>query len=75
MASRLLGAATNSRHENWMDASTKLGAKATVGAGCIVAPGCIVGDKSTLKRSVVGRGVTIGRDVKVPTHPPIVLAE
>lgn len=65
VAVRLLGAATNARHENWMDPSTRLGAKATVGAGCIVAPGCIVGDKSTLKRSIVGRGVTIGRDVKV----------
>lgn len=66
VATRLLGAATNARHENWMDASTKLGVKATVGAGCIVAAGCTVGDKSTLKRSVVGRGVTIGRDIKVP---------
>lgn len=65
LATRLLGAPTNPRHENWMDASTKLGQKATVGAGCIVAPGCIIGDKCTLKRSIVGRGVTFGRDVKV----------
>jgi len=65
LAERLLGPATNPRHENWLDPSVKPGAKSTIGAGCIIAAGCTVGDKNTLKRSVMGRSVHLGRDVKV----------
>ena len=71
LAERLLGPATNPRHENWLDPGVKPGAKSTIGAGCIIAAGCTVGDKNTLKRSVVGRNAHLGRDVKVGRRPPL----
>ncbi|KAG1665277.1 hypothetical protein FOA52_015854 [Chlamydomonas sp. UWO 241] len=54
-----------SRYDNVVAASAVLGTKTTVAAACIVGEGCTLGDKSSIKRSVLGRDVTLGANVKV----------
>ena len=36
-----------------------------VGAGCIIAAGADIGDKTSVKRSVIGPGCVLGSNVKV----------
>jgi len=65
LAVQLLGPPSNPRHENWMETPKRLGSKATVGAGCVIAGGADIGDKTSVKRSVIGPGVVLGNSVKV----------
>jgi translation initiation factor eIF-2B subunit gamma len=45
------------RHDNIVPPSCALGNKATVASACILGEGCAVGDKSSIKRSVLGAAV------------------
>jgi NDP-sugar pyrophosphorylase family protein len=36
-----------------------------VGAGCVIAAGADIGDKTSVKRSVIGPGCVLGSNVKV----------
>lgn len=44
------------RNDNIVPASVQLGNKITITAACILGEGCVVGDKSSVKRSVLGNG-------------------
>lgn len=54
-----------SKYDNIVAASTTLGNKTTVAAACIVGDNGVIGDKSSIKRSVLGNGVKLGTNVKV----------
>ena len=46
-----------SKYENFVEGSVTIGAKSTIGPGCIVADGVTLGEKCSVKRSVIGRGL------------------
>ncbi|KAI8463923.1 MAG: eukaryotic translation initiation factor 2B gamma [Monoraphidium minutum] len=60
----LTGAAP-SRYDNVVAASATLGNKATVGPACIVGEQSVLGDKTSVKRSVIGANCKLGAGVKV----------
>ena len=45
--------------------SVELGNKSTIGGGCIVGDGTRMGEKSSIKRSVIGANCQLGNNVKV----------
>mmetsp|Transcript_15489 Transcript_15489/g.33608 ORF Transcript_15489/g.33608 Transcript_15489/m.33608 type:complete len:476 (-) Transcript_15489:297-1724(-) len=53
------------KYENIVAASTTIGNKTTIAAACIVGENGALGDKSSIKRSVLGHGVKLGLNVKV----------
>ena len=65
LASRLLTEKPNSRFENFVHESVQLGSKATVSAGCVVGKGTVLGDKSSVKRSIIGATCKLGNGVKI----------
>lgn len=65
LAPRLLREAPSVRGENFLAPGVSLGAKATVGSGCMVGADTVLGDKTSVKRSVIGRGCNAGTAVKV----------
>lgn len=54
-----------SQYDNVVDASAQLGQRATVGPACIVGERVVIGDKSSIKRSVIGPNTRLGNNVKV----------
>ncbi|KAL3137832.1 hypothetical protein ABBQ38_005086 [Trebouxia sp. C0009 RCD-2024] len=65
LASRVLTEKPNSRFENFVHETVKLGSKATVSAGCIVGKGSILGDRCSVKRSIIGSTCKLGNSVKI----------
>ena len=65
LAPRLLREQPSSRGENFLGQGVVLGTKATVGSGCMLGPESVVGDKTSVKRSVVGRQCVVGANVKI----------
>eukprot|EP00884_Botryococcus_braunii_P012713 jgi/Botrbrau1/21442/Bobra.0216s0050.1 len=65
LAPRLLEVKVVPRLENFVHDSVVLGNKATVSAGCMVGQGSTIGDKSSIKRSVLGRSCKVGNNVKI----------
>ncbi|XP_067678308.1 translation initiation factor eIF2B subunit gamma-like [Haliotis asinina] len=62
---RLLSVLAPSREINNVHPSATIKEKSQVGSDCLVSEGVIVGERSSIKRSVVGRHCTIGDKVKV----------
>ncbi len=54
VALHLTGLKASSQHDNVVPASTQLGNKSTIAASCVLGEGCVLGDKSSIKRSVLG---------------------
>uniref|UniRef100_A0A7R9VHL7 Translation initiation factor eIF2B subunit gamma n=1 Tax=Chlamydomonas euryale TaxID=1486919 RepID=A0A7R9VHL7_9CHLO len=54
-----------SKYDNVVSPSAVLGSKTTVAAACIVGDACELGDRSSIKRSVLGARVRLGANVKV----------
>lgn len=54
-----------SRHHNVIHPTAQFGSKSTVGPHCMLGEGSQMGDKSSIKRSVVGRHCRIGSGVKI----------
>mmetsp|Transcript_43316 Transcript_43316/g.138328 ORF Transcript_43316/g.138328 Transcript_43316/m.138328 type:complete len:183 (-) Transcript_43316:186-734(-) len=54
-----------SRFDNYLHETASLGSKSTVGAACVVGAGVKLGDKSSVKRSVIGYGCQIGNSCKI----------
>ena len=50
---------------NFVADSVELGNKSTIGGGCIVGDGTRMGEKSSIKRSVIGANCQLGNNVKV----------
>lgn len=65
LAPKLLKETPSARGENFLAPSVTLGNKVTVGAGCMVGADSTLGDRCSVKRSVVGRGCSLGANVKV----------
>ena len=53
------------KYENIIAASTVMGAKCVVGAACLVGENGVLGDKSSIKRSVLGNGCKVGANSKI----------
>jgi translation initiation factor eIF-2B subunit gamma len=53
------------KYDNIVAASTTMGSKCVVGAACLVGENGVLGDKSSIKRSVLGNGVRVGANSKV----------
>lgn len=53
------------RAEDAVAADAKLGHRATIGPGCVVGPGGRFGDRSSVKRSVLGSRVHVGQQCKI----------
>jgi translation initiation factor eIF-2B subunit gamma len=53
------------KYDNIVASSTALGNKTTVAAGCIIGENGVIGDKSSIKRSVLGNGCRLGQNAKV----------
>lgn len=64
-APKLLRETPSARSENFVASGVAIGTKATVGSGCMVGPGSTIGDKTNVKRSVIGCDVHLGTNVKV----------
>lgn len=56
VALHLSGLKASQPHDNVVPASTTLGHKTTIAAACVLGEGCALGDKSSIKRSVLGHG-------------------
>ncbi|GAX72742.1 hypothetical protein CEUSTIGMA_g198.t1 [Chlamydomonas eustigma] len=54
-----------SKYDNIVATTTTLGNKATVASACIVGENSVLGDKSSIKRSVLGNGIRLGTNAKV----------
>ncbi len=57
MALHLAGLRPSTQHESVVPAGTVFGNKTTITAGCVLGEGCVLGDKSSIKRSVLGSNV------------------
>ncbi|KAL6771923.1 hypothetical protein ACKKBG_A28310 [Auxenochlorella protothecoides x Auxenochlorella symbiontica] len=64
-AASLLREAPNAKYENFVHSSVQMGSKAAVGAGCMIGEDVVLGDKSTVKRSVIGPNCRIGAGAKI----------
>lgn len=53
------------RAEDAVAPDAKLGHRATIGPGCVVGPGGRFGDRSSVKRSVLGSRVHVGQQCKI----------
>ncbi len=53
-ALHLTGLKASANHENVVPTSTQLGNKFTIAAACILGENCALGDKTSIKRSVLG---------------------
>ena len=54
-----------SRFDNWVDPTCELGQKTTVGPACVVGAGSRLAERTSIKRSVLGRNVRVGANVRV----------
>lgn len=53
----LLAGLRPSKYDNIVSASAVLGNKTTVASACIIGDSCMLGDKTSIKRSVLGANV------------------
>jgi translation initiation factor eIF-2B subunit gamma len=65
LALKLIRETPHARGENFLAPGVTLGTKATVGGACMVGSESILGDKCSVKRSVIGRGCSLGGGVKI----------
>uniref|UniRef100_A0A7R9SVV9 Translation initiation factor eIF2B subunit gamma n=1 Tax=Polyblepharides amylifera TaxID=1486889 RepID=A0A7R9SVV9_9CHLO len=56
---------TLSKYDNVVDKTAELGNRTTIGPGCIVGAQCVLGDRSSIRRSVLGKGVKLANNVKI----------
>mmetsp|Transcript_13010 Transcript_13010/g.22960 ORF Transcript_13010/g.22960 Transcript_13010/m.22960 type:complete len:470 (+) Transcript_13010:3-1412(+) len=61
----LTGLKPSALHENVVPTTTVLGNKSTISAACLIGEHCSIGDKSSIKRSVLGNNVRLGTNVKI----------
>jgi len=65
LAPKIIRETPHSRGENFLAPGVTLGIKATVGGACMVGSESVLGDKCSVKRSVIGRGCSLGSGVKI----------
>jgi translation initiation factor eIF-2B subunit gamma len=65
LALKLIRETPHARGENFLAPGVTLGTKATVGGACMVGSESTLGDKCSVKRSVIGRGCSLGSGVKI----------
>ena len=60
-----LAGRTPSKYDNFVEPSVSIGSKSTIGPGCIVGADVTLGEKCSVKRSVIGKGASVGTGVKL----------
>jgi len=65
LAPKIIRETPHARGENFLAPGVTLGVKATVGGACMVGSESVLGDKCSVKRSVLGRGCSLGTGVKI----------
>lgn len=60
-----LAGRTPSKYDNFVESSVSIGSKSTIGPGCIVGAEVTLGEKCSVKRSVIGKGASVGTGVKL----------